>query len=183
MNPIPRLMLAFLVLSLSLSGRAGQAGDMSEGRFGFRATVEGEQFEARFSDFSVVPQLGPDRLPTGFAVEIAVNAIDSGNADRDAEMQLGEWFDTAAHPVARFHAQGVEIAPRGGYVAKGELHVKGVGRSIAVPFSWRSNPGGTRMTGEVMLDRRWFGVGPGDDSSVAAGVTVFFDLAWGADGY
>jgi len=181
MKLISRQTIACLMLSLSLGGEAEQAARMTEGSFGFRATVEGEQFEATFSAFSVVPQLGPERLPTGFAVEITMAAIASGNVDRDAEMQLTEWFDIAAHPVASFRAQEVGIAPQGGYVARGELLIKGVERSIAVPFSWQSGPRGLRMTGEVMLDRRWFGIGPMDDSSVAAEVTVFFNLARGAD--
>jgi polyisoprenoid-binding protein YceI len=112
-----------------------------------------------------------------------MTAIDSGNADRDAEMRLTEWFDTAAHPVASFRTQEVRPGPQGGYVARGELRIKGIRRPIAVPFSWQSGPQGLRMTGEVTLDRRWFGVGPGDDISVAAEVVVFFDLAWGSDGH
>jgi polyisoprenoid-binding protein YceI len=176
-------MIALLMLSLAPGGQAQQAGRMTEGGFGFRASVEGEPFEAHFGDFSVVPQLSPERQPTGFAVEVVMTAIDSGNADRDAEMRLTEWFDTAAHPVASFRTQEVRPAPQGGYVARGELRIKGIRRPIAVPFSWQSGPQGLRMTGEVTLDRRWFGVGPGDDISVAAEVVVFFDLAWGSDGH
>lgn len=182
MNAPATLTIAFLMLSLSLGAQAAQAVRMTEGSFGFRATVEGEQFEARFGDFLVLAQLGPGRLPTGFTVEIAMAAIDSGNADRDAEMQLSEWFDTAAHPVARFQAQAVEKDLEGGYVAKGELQIKGVRRALAVPFAWHTDPHRLRLSGQVRLDRRWFGVGPEDDSSVAAEVTVFFQLAWGADG-
>jgi hypothetical protein len=36
------------------------------------------------------------------------------------------------------------------------------------------------MHGEIDLDRRWFDVGPLDDSSVDATVSVFFSLGWDA---
>lgn len=181
MKVISRLTFGLMILSLAPAGLAEQPDRGTEGSFGFHATVEGEQFEARFGDFSVVPRLSSERLPIGFAVDIAMADIDSGNTDRDAEMQLTEWFHTAAHPVASFHTQEVELDRQGVHVAKGKLTIKGMGRLIEVPFSWQSGPRQFRMTGEVTLDRRWFGVGPEDESSVAAEVTVFFDLAWDAD--
>jgi len=183
MRALPGLTALLMVLSCSSTARATPPDHLTEASFGFRATVESEQFEARFGDYSVVPRLGPGLRPTGFAVEIAMAAIDSGNIDRDAEMQLSEWFDTATHPTARFHAQEVGHTLQDGYVARGAVNIKGVARSIEVPFSWQSATGRLRMMGEIVLDRRWFGVGPADDSSVAAEVTVFFDFAWGTDGH
>lgn len=150
----------------------------ADSRFGFRAVVEGEAFEARFGRFSVTPLLDADRQPVGFTVEVDLNATDSGSVERDAEMRGADWFDVAGHPRARFHGLAVEPAGQGGFVTRGELELKGVTRPLAVPFSWTVRPAGMQMTGQVELDRRWFGVGPADDSSVAAGVTVYFDLLW-----
>ncbi len=151
------------------------------GHFGFRATVEGEEFEARFADFEVVPRLGANRLPTGFSVAVTLAGTDSGNADRDAEMQLAEWFDSGVHPLATFEAREVAARPGGGFAASGALTIKGVSRPLTVPFDWRADARGLALRGAVELDRRWFGVGPEDDSSVAAPVTVFFDLMWHGD--
>lgn len=152
----------------------------ADSRFGFRAVVEGEAFEARFRRYRVSPVLSPARLPLGFEVTIDLGDIDSGDADRDAEMRRPEWFDVARHPTATFSAEQVERATPAGYVAHGELRLKGVARPVAVPFDWVVQGSGVQMTGRVELDRRWFKVGPGDDSSVAAGVEVFFALRWRA---
>ena len=179
MNALPGLAWV-LVFPLACAGvQAAEPVGAPEGPFGFRANVEGEQFEARFGRFAVVPRLDAERLPTGFSVEVDMFAIDSGNSDLDTEMQTAEWFDTAAYPVATFLAQDVAIGPQGGYVAKGELEIKGVRRAFEVPFTWQTGPRRFELRGEAGLDRRWFGVGPGDESSVAARVTVFFDLSWG----
>ncbi|MCG6966476.1 MAG: YceI family protein [Chromatiaceae bacterium] len=147
-------------------------------RFGFRAVVEGEAFEATFGRFAVTPSLGAQRRPLGFDVEVDLHAIDSGNADRDAEMATSAWFDVARYPSARFRATRVEAVPAGGYLAHGDLSLKGVTRPVTVAFTWQPGPRQIEMRGQVELDRRWFGVGADEDSSVAAGVTVFFDLAW-----
>jgi polyisoprenoid-binding protein YceI len=164
-----------------LLGGAVQAAGWSlrdDSRFGFRAVVEGEPFEARFERFAVVPQIGPRRLPDGFEVQVDLRAIDSRNRDRDAEMQSAEWFDVANHPYAGFRSTTVEGDGEGGLVTRGELTIKGVTQPIAVPFSWRLTADGATMRGQVEIDRRRFSVGPDDVSGVDATVTVFFDLEW-----
>lgn len=175
---LARLPIVLLAASAAVTG--GQWGP-GEGRFGFRAVVEGEEFEAVFRQFEAKPHLDRARIPLGFEVEVDLRNISSGNADRDAEMVTAEWFDVGRFPVARFRADDVEAVAEGAYVSHGELNLKGVTRPVDVPFSWRITPQGAQMTGEVTLDRRWFGVGPGDDSSVAATVKVFFVLAWSSD--
>lgn len=148
------------------------------GSFGFRAQVEGERFEARFTDYRVLPSLDTAGRPLGFEVEVDLGAIDSGDPERDAEMRRPEWFDVERHPQASFSAVRVASGPEGGLIAEGELRLKGVSQPIAVPFTWDRDGDRLEMRGGVELDRRWFGIGPADDGSVAAGVQVFFDLAW-----
>ena len=170
-------------LFLCLLGGAVCAADWAlegERRFGFHAVVEGEAFEARFLRFGVVPRIGPQRMPDGFEVRIDLRAIDSGNRDRDAEMQTPEWFDVEAHPFARFRSTTVERDSQGGFVTRGKLTIKGVTQPVAVPFDWQPTAGGASMQGRVELDRRRFGVGPDDVSGVEATVRVFFDLEWSA---
>lgn len=178
---VSRLAWFSLLLLTALGVLADAHSRQPPGVFGFRATVEGEQFEARFKDFAVRPRLDVKRLPTGFVVQVGLRDIDSGNADLDDEMATADWFDVVAYPVARFQADEVVVTPQGGFAANGELTIKGVQRSIAVPFSWQLTPREIRMRGELTLDRRLFGVGPQDDSSVGAWVSVFFDLVWDVD--
>jgi polyisoprenoid-binding protein YceI len=149
-----------------------------QGRFVFRAVVEGEPFVAEFRRFEVTPAIDPAAMPTGFDVEIDLAAIDSGNRDRDREMASREWFDLAEHPAARFRSTAVTPLGDGAYVVAGDLAIKGAVRRIEIPFDWRSDGSSAAMRGRVDLDRRWFGVGPDDDSSVGATVSVSFDLQW-----
>lgn len=168
---------------LAAASLAAQPWQPIAGRFGFRVTVEGEPVQASFGRFAVTPYTDAMRQPVGFDVEVDMRAVSTGNADVDAEMAAAAWLDVASYPVARFSARRVEAGPPGGYIARGDFRLKDTVRPVGVPFAWQPVAGGVRMTGEVLLDRRLFGVGPDDDSSVATEVTVFFDFTWdhGAD--
>lgn len=157
---------------------AGELLAQPQSRFGFRGTVEGAAFDAVFNRFAVHPALDSRHIPNGFDVEIDLNAVDSGDAERDAEMRAPGWFDVARYPIARFTATRVAGDTKGGYLAYGDLTLKGITRPIAVPFDWQHDGERVRMRGRTELDRRWFAVGPDDDSSVAASVVVVFDLQW-----
>jgi len=151
-----------------------------QSRFGFRALVEGEPFTAEFRRFEVSPVTDRAGMPTGFDVTVQLGGIDSGDRDRDREMAAREWFDTAVHPLAYFRSTAVKRIADGHFVVAGELSIKGVARRIEIPFDWQSGDSSAAMHGEIDLDRRWFDVGPLDDSSVDATVSVFFNLGWDA---
>ncbi|MCP5300862.1 MAG: YceI family protein [Chromatiaceae bacterium] len=150
----------------------------TQGQFGYRAVVEGQAFETRFTVYRVTPAIDERGMPFGFDVEIDLRAIDSGDGERDAEMRAAEWFDVESHPTARYRSTRVTNADGDGWIMQGELTVKGVTRALDVPFTWQPFPTGAQLRGVVSVDRRWFGVGPADEASVGAFVEVAFDLRW-----
>lgn len=168
------------VLSLILHWAAAAASPAPhpDSRFGFSGTIEGEPFDAVFDRYQVNPTLDQAARPRGFVVDVDMAAIDGGNADLNAEMATAPWFDPAAFPLARFEGREVERLADGRYLLHGDLQLKGVRRALAIPFDWAAVGQGARMRGAVLLDRRHFGVGPDDVSSVAAEVRVWFDLRW-----
>ncbi len=176
-----RRCVAWLLLTASLlcgTAVAGAADMRADGRLGFRVMVEGEPLEAVFQDFEVEPQWDAARRPRGFRVEVDLRGAESGVVDVDTEMRGAEWFDVQRHPLANFRTVAVDAAADGNYLMHGELVLKGISRSLAIPFKWSIDQTRIRMSGEVALDRRWFGVGPEDVSSVAAEVLVSFELTW-----
>lgn len=164
------------ILLVALAHAAGPE-PAGEGRLGFRATVEGTEFVTEARVFTVQPRLDDSGRPVGFDVAVEVRGLDSGEADRDREMLGSGWLDAGRYPHILFRSRRVERTAAG-YRALGALDIKGVVQDVAVPFTWYHADDTLRMHGEVELDRRRFGVGPADTSSVAAGVTVFFDLSW-----
>lgn len=173
--------LTWLLLATGLLHGAAVGGGVkmqAERHFGFRVMVEGEPLEAVFTRFEVLPQWDAARRPHGFRVEVDLRGAESGVVDVDTEMHGAEWFDTQRHPLAHFRTTDVDAGTDGSYLMRGELTLKGVTRRLSIPFEWQIEPTRLRMSGAIELDRRWFGVGPEDVSSVAAEVRVSFELAW-----
>ena len=149
------------------------AWELTDSRLGFRATAEGESFDAWFNEFTI--------QPSAFEVEIRLDTVDSGFSDRDIEMRGPDWLDVEQYPLARFQSASVESVADGGFVTHGGLTLKGVDRTLAVPFTWEASEHRLVMKGMVDVDRRWFGVGPMEDDAVAPGVTVTFEFIWVRD--
>ena len=156
------------------------AWELTDSRLGFRATAEGESFDAWFNEFTIRPSIDGIQ-PSAFEVEIRLDSVDSGFSDRDIEMRGPDWLDVEGHPVARFQSTSVEPAADGGFVTHGGLTLKGVDRTLAVPFTWEVSEHRLAMRGMVDVDRRWFGVGPMEDDAVAPGVIVTFEFIWVRD--
>jgi polyisoprenoid-binding protein YceI len=94
------------------------------------------------------------------------------------ELAEPEWFGTAAYPAARFVSDDI-VPADGGFLARGQLRIKGVERPLEVPFAWRPDGRQGRLTGAVELSRLAWQVGAGEwasDASLADRVRVSFDV-------
>ncbi|MDO5052143.1 MAG: YceI family protein [Pseudoclavibacter sp.] len=96
--------------------------------------------------------------------EIETDSVTTGNADRDAHLRGGDFFDVEAHPRATFVSTAVR--PSGdGFLVEGELTIKGVTKPIAIEAEFggiADDAYGSRrlgLEGELTLDRREFELG------------------------
>lgn len=106
------------------------------------------------------------------AVVIDTASLTLGSVTKQAKEP--EFFDVAAHPTAVFEAT---IAPGAGdndYVAAGTLTLRGVVLPLDLPFSMTIDGARATMTGEAVIDRRVYGMGPSypDEASVGFMVRV-----------
>lgn len=153
--------------------------DASEIRFSFRQM--GVTMEGRFREFEAQLSFDPER-PEAAAAELvlALDSIDTGVPEMDAEALKPDWFDVAAHPAARFVAAQVSQAEDGRIELRGPLTIKGQTREITVAAEWRSSGKQAVLSGEFVLPRLDYEIGTGawgDTSVVANEVRVAFDLA------
>jgi polyisoprenoid-binding protein YceI len=84
----------------------------------------------RFNAFEGTVETDADGRPNAIAVDIETASIDTNNADRDAHLRSGDFFDAEANPTITFRSTAV--TPRGGdrYVVTGDLTMHGVTHSI-----------------------------------------------------
>lgn len=113
-------------------------------------------------------------------VKVPVATINTGNKKRDAHLQETDFFDVANFPVIEYMADKIEKSDAG-YVAKGKLTMKGVTKSLDLPFTYYGNtttPWGTELAafdGEISVNRFDYGVS-GGKASVGDKVMIRFSV-------
>ncbi len=149
---------------------------LEDSRLGFTATQLGAPFDGVFRGFEATIAFDPANPNANVAdVSIDVSSIDTAQADRDAQVRGAEWFDVSNHPDARFRTTAFRKAGDG-WEADAELTIKGVTRTVTLPFELRVEGDRAFMEGTVAIDRRDFNVGTGQwlgpDSAVGNEVIV-----------
>lgn len=79
----------------------------------------------------VVDQKDPSRSSVEFTIQ--TESIDTAVAPRDGHLRTADFFDVAKYPELIFKSTRIRKAGRG-YVAEGDLTLKGVTRKISIPF-------------------------------------------------
>lgn len=97
-------------------------------------------------------------------VAIDVSSIDTANQKRDDHLRSDDFFNAADYPRITFESTSVEKTA-GGYLATGDLTIKGVTRRVELPFSINGpvvDPWGNERIGveiqPITIDRRAFGL-------------------------
>lgn len=117
-----------------------------------------------FASADVRMRWDPERLDR-WSVDLVIPTatIDTGNDARDADLRGPAFFHATAHPALTFRSATFEKAGDG-YVARGNLTVRGVTKAVALPFSitridWVEGRPVIGVAIRWQLDRLDFGVG------------------------
>jgi polyisoprenoid-binding protein YceI len=89
---------------------------------------------------------------------IQVNTINTGIKKRDKDLMSENYFNEAKYPAIDFKSTSVSKADNG-YLAKGNLTMKGVTKEIAIPFTFDNMGDHGEFKGTLSLDRRDYQVG------------------------
>ena len=108
-----------------------------------------------------------------------MTSVDTGVAPRDNHLRTKDFFEVEAYPEMTF--KSTSVAKKGkGWVLTGDLTMKGVTKSVSIPFDITGFiPGGERsgakigITGDTTINRRDFGVNYGNN--MPNGVPVLSD--------
>ena len=137
------------------------------------------------------PPLAPIHGPACFGiedhdirVEVRLSSADSDNPDRDETLAGPEFFAVEEHPISVWRSTSVRRGDDG-YVAEGELSLKGITASQAIRYKLAPDGetiianGRFTMTGGSRIDRQRFEVGTGefaDSKFVRNEVAVEFEV-------
>lgn len=135
--------------------------------------------EGSFGRFSGSVNYDPAN-PAASSAELSIDttSFDVGDEDYNAEVRKAEWFDSKAHPQARFRATSFRALGVDRFEAEGELTLRGRTRTVKAQVNVKTDGGGRRFEGELPLSRKAFGIGDPDwDEVLEDGVTVKFTVA------
>ena len=165
------------LLILAASATADQWEMLEDSEFLFEASWEGTPLPGRFSDFDVRIDMDTGDVAAALTVSVGLAGADMDDPDINEAIAGPEWFSIAEFPTATFTSQSIAGDAPGTYVASGELELKGIRKSLDVPFTWSESGDQAEMTGELILDRTHFDIGSGEwasDESIATDVSLSF---------
>lgn len=143
--------------TIAVSGNWDIQADGSHLRFS--AEQESKTFTGEFQEFSGIINFDPEAPETGSVmIEIPLKSVDAGSNDRNSTLPDKVWFSTKAFPIAIFKTSDI-IASGGGYLAKGELTLKGTSLPIDLPFNLDVEGNTAVMTSVIEMDRTLWNVG------------------------
>jgi polyisoprenoid-binding protein YceI len=176
-----RLLTLAVCMTLAFTARAEvwQAGAGSTLKF--QAVQQRASFEGVFKTFTAQIDFDPADPAAGrIEANIDLGSVDTDYADRDEYLRDTEWFNIMKWPAATFVASDISVTDSG-FLARGELSLRGVSQPVEFRFTVGSTPAGARLQGSAKLLRLEFDVGTGDwaDTEWVAnevGVTVDLQL-------
>jgi polyisoprenoid-binding protein YceI len=115
-----------------------------------------------FANFSGAIVVAEDGTPSVTA-EIAVDSINTNNAQRDAHIKSADFFEVEKYPTASFRSTNVR-SNGDNYVVDGEFTLKGVTKPVSLDLEFNGvNPGMGHgevagFEASVVLNRKDFGI-------------------------
>lgn len=146
---------------------------VEDGTLEIRVTQFGQAVRGIFGDWTAAIDFEQETGIGSVEVIVSVPSLTLGSVTK--ESMAPAYFDAESHPQARFAA---EIKPAGeSYIAAGTLTLKGREVPVDLPFTLEIKDGVAVMAGNVLLDRRDFGIGDPADSTLGTEVAVEVDLS------
>ena len=137
-----------------------------------------------FSEFDGAIEIGESPLDSSVTATIALESIDTKDAQRDAHLRSHDFFETEAYPTMTYRSTAVHQSGDD-FVVDGELTLHGVTRPVQLALEFNgvsSDPwGGTRagFSATTEINRRDFGIDitlPLDGGGVVVGDKVKVEL-------
>ncbi|NOX38091.1 MAG: polyisoprenoid-binding protein [Calditrichaeota bacterium] len=169
MKRLHRIIIGLMVGALLLTGRLQAQEkfviDPSHTYIGFSVThMVITKVHGKFDEYEAVFYLDRENITNSRAeARIKVASINTENQKRDDHLRSKDFFDAETYPEITFKTTRIEKTDEG-YVAVGQLTIKGITREIRLPFVLNgpiTDPWGNERFGieaEAKINRQDFGI-------------------------
>ena len=150
---------------------------VTEGTLAITVTQLGSEVTGQFADWTAAIRFD-ETVQQGVAGQVEVTiAIGSLTLGAVSGQAMGpDYFNATDFPTATFQADITPVTD--GYAAQGTMTIRDQTVPVTLPFGLSVDGDAASMTGQLVLDRRDFGIGDNmaDESSLKFAVTVDVDL-------
>ncbi|HEY1992256.1 MAG TPA: YceI family protein [Gammaproteobacteria bacterium] len=150
----------------------------------FIASQGGAPFPGEFKRYTAELCLDDkDPAKDRLRVDVDLDSVDSGMDEMDAALKNDDFFDTAKYPKGSFVSDSLKQVSPGHYSVTGKLTLKGVTKTVTVPFTWTPSQDHKQasLDAKTTLQRRDYRIGQGqwdDPQYVGLGVDVVFAITF-----
>jgi polyisoprenoid-binding protein YceI len=141
-----------------------------------------------FNDFDGTVVVAEDFADTRVNVTIKVDSIDTRNEQRDGHLRTNDFLSVEEYPEITFVSTAARATGDQSFELLGDLTIKGVTKSVAVPFEFEgaaTDPYGNLRAGfdgSVVINRKDFGItwnAPLETGGVLVGekITLEFEVS------
>ena len=171
----PKWVVVFLLTTFAVYGQEYQPVD-KEKSITFRIKNFGITVDGSFRGLSGTIHFDPQQPEQG-KVDLWVDAttVDTGIKLRNNHIKKKEYLDVESFPRITIKSTGMKAGdkPQTG-ILMANLTIKGTSRAVTIPFNIdQTTPGAITFIGEIVINRRDYGVG-GGSLSMADTLTIAF---------
>jgi polyisoprenoid-binding protein YceI len=139
--------------------------DATHSRIGFVARhLMVTKVRGTFRDYTADVVVADDPLESTVKVDVEMDSIDTGNADRDGHLRTNDFFDVPEHPTMSLISTGFTPVDEGEFKLHADLTVRGVTRPVTFDVEFEGvakDPwGGTRagFSAKTTINRKDWGI-------------------------
>ena len=117
-----------------------------------------------FTKWSGAVQTDDSGALVGLSAEVAIDSIDTREAQRDGHLKSADFFDAAAHPTMTFVSTAISGDTSGAFTITGDLSIRGTTRPVSLQAQATGagkDPWGNQRRGfraSATINRRDFGL-------------------------
>ncbi len=152
--------VAGMLLAGAAHGQDCQQVGPGDGEVSFVIDQAGSPFTGRFQDFGGTVCVEGDSI-TRVEAWVDPASVEAGLPEIENALRGSEFFAVDEHPRATFESADIRKAD-GHFIARGTLQIKGIRKTVDVPFDLTDDGGARHLQGTLELPRLDFDVGTGE---------------------
>jgi polyisoprenoid-binding protein YceI len=152
--------LIFIAIVMPAWANAQAPGNFISGKVEFRIKNMGLTVDGTMS-ISHLLFKQPSADPSTWVLEGSAlpATIETGIGLRDKHLKRSDYFDIEKFPLIQLQSTGIKPKAKNNYVGTFILTVKGISKTVMIPFTIGNNGNSNQVEGEFTINRLQFGLG------------------------